>query len=101
MDMALFVTLLTIFSTVTSLCTEACKKMLDEIKVPYASNILAFIIASVVGVGGTAIYYVIASIDFNAINITCMILMGLVTAVAATVGYDKVVQTISQVKNRI
>lgn len=101
MNIASFITLLTVFSTATSLCTEACKKMLDEIKVSYASNILAFIIASIVGICGTAIYYILASIDFNAINITCMILMGLVTAVAATVGYDKVMQTISQLKNKI
>ena len=98
MNITLFVSLLTIFSAVTSLCTECCKKILDEIKVPYASNVLAFVIACIVGVGGTFVYYVLESIEFNIVNITCMILMGFSTSIGAMVGYDKVVQTIQQLK---
>ena len=98
MTTSLFVTLLTIFSAVTSLCTEACKKMLDETKVQYASNVLVFIIACIVGVVGTAIAYVLCSIDFNAINMVCMFLMGVATSIGATIGYDKVMQTIAQIK---
>lgn len=101
MSITLFVTLLTVFSTVTSVCTEACKNILNEIKMPYASNILAFIVACVVGIGGTAIYYIIASIEFSMINIVFMILMGLATSIGAMVGYDKVVQTIEQLKGKI
>ena len=101
MNITLFVTLLTIFSTVTALCTQGCKKILDELKVIYASNILAFIVACIVGIGGTAVYYVLFSLEFNAVNIVCMILMGLATAVGAMVGYDKVVQSIEQLRNQI
>ena len=101
MNITLFVTLLTVFSTVTALCTQGCKKILDELKVTYASNILAFVVACVVGIGGTAVYYVLFSIDFNAINIVCMILMGLATAVGAMVGYDKVIQAIEQLRSRV
>lgn len=98
MNITLFITLLTVFSTVTGICTEGCKKLLDDLKVAYASNILAFVIACVIGIGGTAIYYVLCSIEFNAINIVCMILMGLATSIGAMVGYDKVIQTIEQIK---
>ena len=98
MDVTLFVTLLTVFSTVTSIFTEGCKKFLDDLKVTYASNILAFIVACIVGIGGTAIYYVLCSVDFNATNIVCMILMGFATSIGAMVGYDKVIQTIGQIK---
>ena len=98
MTVTLFITLLTIFSAITSICTEACKKLLDEAKVTYASNILVFIIACIVGIGGTAIYYILCSIEFNTINVICMILMGLATSIGAMVGYDKIVQTISQIK---
>lgn len=98
MNITLFITLLTTFSAITSIATECCKKLLDELKIVYASNILAFIVACVVGIGGTAIYYILGSIEFNLINIVCMILMGLATSVGAMVGYDKVVQTITQLK---
>ena len=101
MNVTLFVTLFTIFSTVTGVCTEGCKKLLDDMKVSYASNILAFIIACVIGVGGTGIYYILSSIEFNVINIVYMLLMGIVTALGAMVGYDKVIQTIEQVKSKI
>lgn len=101
MSVTLFIMLLTAFSTITGICTECCKKILDEIKISYSSNILAFIVACIVGVSGTAIYYILSSIEFNVANIICMFLMGLSTSISAMVGYDKVVQTIGQLKNKI
>lgn len=101
MNITLFITLLAFFSTLTGLCTEGCKKILDEVKVSYASNVLAFIIACVVGIGGTAAYYIISSIEFNAVNIVFMILMGFACSLCAMVSYDKVVQTITQLKTKI
>lgn len=98
MNTTLFITLLTIFSTITSICTEGCKKILNEVKIAYSSNVLAFVIACIVGIGGTGIYYIIDSIEFNTINIVFMCLMGLATSFGAMVGYDKVVQTIKQLK---
>lgn len=98
MTVSLFIILLTVFSTVTSVCTEGIKKLLDENKVNYASNSLVFIIACIVGICGTAIYYITDSIAFNSINIIFMILMGLATSMGAMVGYDKVIQTIQQFK---
>lgn len=98
MDITLFITLLTAFSTITGICTEGCKKVLDDIKISYASNILASVIACIIGVGGTAAYYITASIEFNAANIVFMFLMGLATSMSAMVGYDKVTQTIMQLK---
>ena len=88
----------TVFSTVTSLCTECCKKILDEAKISYASNVVVFIIACVVGVCGTGVYYLLNSIEFNTINIVYMILMGVATSISAMVGYDKVIQTIEQLR---
>ena len=83
---------------ITGVITEGCKKLLDEAKINYASNILAFAIACIVGIGGTAIYYIINSINFSTINIIFMILMGLATSMGAMVGYDKIVQAIGQIK---
>ena len=98
MSIALFITLLTMFSVITSVCTEGCKKLLDEAKVTYASNVLVFIIACIIGIGGTCIYYVLNHIEFNVINVVCAALMGLATSIGAMVGYDKVIQTIKQLK---
>lgn len=98
MNITLFIALLTMFSAVTSIITEGCKKMLDGTTISYSSNILAFIVACVVGIGGTGVYYVLNSIEFNTVNIVCMLLMGLATSIGAMVGYDKVIQTIAQLK---
>lgn len=101
MNITLFTALVTVFSTITGVVTEGFKKLFDEAKIYYSSNILAFIVACVVGTGGTGIYYILNSIEFNAANIVCMILIGLTTSIGAMVGYDKVIQTIGQLKNKI
>ena len=98
MNVTMFITLLTVFSTITSLCTEGFKKLLDSIKVSYASNILVFVVACIVGIGGTSIYYVLDSIEFNTVNIIRMVLMGFATSIGAMVGYDKVIQAIQQIR---
>lgn len=100
MNVTLFIALLVVFSTITSLCTEAVKKILNELNVKYATNILVVILSLIVGVAGTGVYYVLFSIEFNIINIVCMPLMGIATAVGSMVGYDKVIQTIEQLKNK-
>lgn len=96
MTVALFLALFTGFSLITGLIVEALKKILDETTITCPSNILACIIAMIVGVGGTAITYIFMGIPFTTANIICMILMGIVVAVGSMVGYDKVVQTIKQ-----
>ena len=98
MNIALFIALLVAFSTITSLLTEAFKKLLDDTAIKYSSNILVVIIACVVGICGTGVYYTLSGIDFTLTNIVCMPLMGLTTAVGSMVGYDKVIQTIKQLK---
>lgn len=99
MTVTLFIALLTMFATITSVCTEGVKKILNELNVAYASNLLASIIACVVGIGGTAVYYILFGVVFTPSNIVCMVLMGIATAFGAMVGYDKVVQAIKQISN--
>lgn len=100
MTIALFITLLTTFSIITGICTEGIKKLLDANSLKYSSNILAFIVACVVGIGGTAIYYALNTIAFTSTNIICMILMGVSVAMGSMVGYDKIIQTIQQFKGK-
>lgn len=96
MNVAVFMMLLTAFSTVTSLTVQALKKILDEHGTKYASNALVCIVAGVVGIGGTAVYYVLGNIAFSSANVILMVLMGLAVSIGSMVGYDKVIQTIKQ-----
>lgn len=98
MTVSLFIMLLTVFSVVTGIVTEGAKKLLAETSFKCPNNILAFIISCIVGIGGTAVYYVLGSIPFTTVNVVCMLLMGLATSMGAMVGYDKVIQTIEQMK---
>lgn len=100
MTTTLFITLFTLFSTITGLCTQGIKKLLDDASIKYSSNVVAIIISCIVGIGGTAIYYALNSINFTSTNIICMILMGFVSAMGAMTGYDKIIQTIKQFKSK-
>ena len=100
MTIALFLTLVAVLATVTSLLTEAVKKVLDAKNVTYASNIVVVIVACIVGIGGTAAYYGLAGIPFTAPNIICMALMGVAVSVGSMVGYDKVMQAIKQITKK-
>lgn len=97
MTVTVFLILLTIYATATSIITEAVKKFMDGQKIAYASNVLVLAIAVIVGCGGTAIYYVNCQVPFTALNSVYLALMGVANWVGAMVGYDKVKQAISQI----
>lgn len=99
MSVSLFLTLLSFMAVAVSLVTEAIKKLLDEKKVKYSSNLVVLIIAVIVGVGGTAVSYIFLGIPFTSPNVICMVLMAVAVWVGAMVGYDKIIQLIGQIKN--
>ena len=98
MTVELFLMLLTILSVITSVFTEGIKKFLDSIKFQYASNILVLIVAAIVGCVGTTVFYMWNDIAFTALNVICIFLMVCANWLGAMVGYDKVMQAISQIK---
>ncbi len=98
MTVTIFLVLLTICATVTSLLTEGVKEFLDKSKVKYAPNILVLTVALAVGCGATALYYVNYNVPFNALNSVYLALMGVANWIGAMVGYDKVKQAIEQVR---
>lgn len=97
MTVTAFLIILAACAAITSLFTEGIKKFLDEQRVTYASNVLVLIIAVIVGCGATALYYVNYQIPFNALNSVYLALMGVANWLGATIGYDKVRQTIAQI----
>lgn len=98
MTVEMFLILLTIFSVVTSLFTQAVKKVLDDMGEAYASNIVVLVVAVIVGGLGTAAYYLLAGYQWNACNITSIFLMMGANWLGAMVGYDKIKQAITQFK---
>lgn len=96
MTVSLFIMLLTLFSAITGICTEGLKNLFAEHKTKVSPNMIAFIVAIIVGVFGTAIYYILCAIPFSVNNVICMFLMGVASSMGAMVGYDKIIQTIKQ-----
>ena len=93
-----FTTGLILVSAIIGLVTEGIKKILDEHNKSYRANTLAGIVAlaisSVVGV----LYVIYIGAAFTAPIIVEIIAFIFASWLCAMVGYDKVIQTISQFK---
>ena len=89
---------LLITSAITGLATEAIKKILSEHNVAYHANtlvgIVSLIISAAIGTG----YIIITNLEFTIQIIICLIAQIFMSWLCAMVGYDKVIQTISQFK---
>ena len=97
MSIMSFLFLLSAFSVITGLIVEAVKKYISD-KENRNYNTIALIVALVVGLIGTFIYYEFNGIPITMTNIIFAILMGFASALAAMVGYDKVKSVIEQLK---
>lgn len=91
MTIEMFLALLLGFSVLASLVTEAIKKLFSA-----NGNITSFIVAIIVGLVGTLIYYKLESIDFTLNNVIYAILMGLASSLVSQVGYDKIKEAIEK-----
>ena len=96
LDIFVFGLLLT--STLTALVTEAIKIILAEHNARYRANTLAGIVALFLSVGVCIAYSNISGIGFNTQIVTCMVAQVFMSWLCAMVGYDKVIQAISQFK---
>lgn len=94
MTIELFIIMLTVGGTLSSLITQALKKAFDEL----SSNVIAIADAAIVGIGGMIIAYILMDIPFSLQNVVCIPLMAVCIAVGSMVGYDKVIQTLKQIR---
>lgn len=94
-----FLMLLSAFSIISGLVTEAIKKILTE-KANLSYNLLALIVALIVGGVGCGIYYQLNGILFTINNVIYMILMGLTSGLTAMTSYDKVKQMVLQITSK-
>lgn len=98
MPITFLTTALLIVSTVTNATVEAIKKLLNKADANYSSNLLAAITSVVVAFAISGGYLILNSIPFSVkVGVEIVVLMYL-SFLTSTVGYDKVVQMIKQLK---
>lgn len=95
-----FLLLVSVFSAVTGLLTQAVKKFLDKTNVQYVTDAVVLVVAAVVGGGGTMVYYMLNDTAFTGKNVAFIFLMIVANCIGAMVGYDKIVEFIGQFKKR-
>lgn len=94
-----FLTVALLFvSMATTLTVEAIKKIFTKTGTSYSSNALAAIVAVIIALVVSVFYTILGGIEFNTTVIVQTIVLMFFSFLAATVGYDKVVQLIEQLK---
>ena len=96
MSLEIFLLLLLIVSIFTGLFTEGIKKLMDEVNKKYLSNFLAGFVAVVLSVLVDAGYIILTEAQINAKMAVYLIALVLLSWLASMVGYDKVIQAITQ-----
>lgn len=98
MPISFMTTALLAVSLFTNLTVEGIKKLLDGTNAKYSSNVLAAILSTILSGAICAIYLIMNDIGFSVkIGVEIVVLMYLGFLVA-TVGYDKVIQTLKQLQ---
>ena len=98
MTLSLFIFILTIGAAVTGLLTESIKKFNENCGKETNPNIAALVCAFVVGGLGTLASYSLMDIPFTVNNIICVLLMIVCVWIGAMIGFDKVKQTLEQIR---
>lgn len=98
-DYAVFLMGLLVASTMTGLVTEAIKVQIEELGKDYKANLLAGIVSVVISVGLAVGYTVICGITWTQQVAVTVVALVLLSWLCAMLGYDKVVQAISQFKS--
>ena len=88
MTVEIFIGILVISATATTIGIEIIKRLFDSFKWKYQPVIVAVITAFFVVVAEVIIYSFRANIDFNWIFIVYAVCMGIVNVIGSTVGYD-------------
>lgn len=100
MNLSVFLMLLLIVSTFTGLVTEAVKKCLQEMGKTYYANALAGCISVGLAIAVGAAYIILTGAAVNAQMAVYLIALLFLSWLAAMVGYDKVIQTIAQIRSK-
>lgn len=98
MGLEIFLFGLLITSTLTGLVTEAIKAIMTELNKKYRSNIIAGVVAAILSAAIGFGYIIATDMPFSAVLVVYYVAHIFMSWLCAMVGYDKVVQAISQFK---
>lgn len=101
MNITMFIVLATIMCTISGLLTEGIKTWCKNANKNCSANLVALIDSIVVGGVGTAVTYALMGIAFNLQNILCIGIMIAAVWLGSMIGYDKIIQTITQISKKI
>lgn len=90
---------LVITSTLTGLVTEAVKKIFDEYEKPYRANTLAGVVDICLSLMIGTSYIILTNTGFTAQVAVYLVAQIFMSWLCSMVGYDKVIQAISQYKS--
>lgn len=95
-----FLILLLVITSFTTLFVEGIKKILEESGKTYKANILAGVTAAVLSVLVSAGYVIITETILNDKMWVYLIALVLLSWLSSMLGYDKIKQTILQIKGQ-
>ena len=98
MTMEFLIVALFAVSILTNLTVQGIKKLFDKKAVDYSSNVMAAITSVVISVALSAGYLIYTETMINAKISVQLIALAYLSFLAATNGYDKVIQAIKQIK---
>lgn len=98
MSLEMFLIALLAVSVITGLFTEAIKKTLDEMGWSYKSNLLAGCVAVILSCLVASGYMILTETMLNEKMAVYLIALVLLSWLCAMVGYDKVIQAITQIR---
>lgn len=98
MSISYITTAILAVALITNLTVEGLKKLLDETTIKYSSNVLAAIVSVVIALAISVMYMIMQGVIFTPkIGVQIVAIMYL-SFLASTVGYDKVIQMLEQLK---
>lgn len=99
MSISYITTAILAVALITNLTVEGLKKLLNDTTIKYSSNVLAAIVSVVVALAISVMYMIMRDAVFTPkIGVQIVSIMYL-SFLSSTVGYDKVIQMIAQIKN--
>lgn len=95
MTLEIFISVLVISATATSIAIEIIKNLLNKAGVIYKAMPIAVVIAFIVGVVEIFIYTLSNGYDVTTITILYAVCMGVANIFGSNVGYDKIKEFLS------
>lgn len=98
MNYEFLVVALLAISVFTNLTVEAIKKVLDKKSTEYSSNVLAAFVAVGLSIISSICYLLYAGVAFDVKMLIQIIVLAYMSFLVSTLGYDKVIQSMEQVR---